>query len=128
MGLAFCGAGQALGLDSPPATQSIRPTEPNEGELEDVGFECQPCGPKTISWGEGEEEEGREIKGQKTIPGPSEEEYEAHMRTHIPYRKWCPFCVKGKRIAEGRRVDKEKVKRDKALVSLEYMKQKRIIE
>ena len=73
MGLAFCGAGQALGLDDPTAEQSIRPPEQKEKELVDVEFECKPCGER-ISWEEGEEEEGREIKGQKTIQGPSKEE------------------------------------------------------
>ncbi len=24
------------------------------------------------------------------------EEWDNHMRTHIPFRRWCPFCVKGK--------------------------------
>ena len=96
-----------MGLDDPEAEQSIRPTDAKGEELEDVGFECQPCGKDSISW-EDAEEEGRDVKGQKTIPGPSKEEYEAHMRTHIPYRKWCPFCVKGKRISEGHRIDKEK--------------------
>ena len=24
------------------------------------------------------------------------EEWDEHMRTHIPFRRWCPFCVKGK--------------------------------
>ena len=107
-----------MGLDDPEAEQSIRPTDAKGEELEDVGFECQPCGKNAISW-EDAEEEGRDVKGQKTIPGPSKEEYEAHMRTHIPYRKWCPFCVKGKRIAEGHRIDKEKTKREKPLISLD---------
>ena len=126
MGLAFCGAGQVLGLDGHTTDEPIRPPKQTGGELEDVEFECKPCGEK-ISWEDGEEEEGREVKGQKIIQGPSKEEYEAHMRTHIPYRKWCPFCVKGKRIAEGHRIDKEKTKREKPLVSLDYMKQKGII-
>ncbi len=42
-------------------------------------------------------EEGRLIKGQQRVVKPSKEEWENHMRTHIPYRKWCPHCVMGKR-------------------------------
>ena len=44
-----------------------------------------------------EEEEARIIKGKRPIRQPNQEEYEAHMRTHMPFRKWCPHCVKGKR-------------------------------
>ena len=62
-----------MGLDDPEAEQSIRPTDAKGEELEDVGFECQPCGKDSISW-EDAEEEGRDVKGQKTIPGPSKEE------------------------------------------------------
>ena len=31
------------------------------------------------------------------VTGPTEEEYEERMPTHIPFRNWCEFCVKGKR-------------------------------
>ena len=126
LGLAFCGAGQVLGLDGHTNEEPIRPPKQTEKELEDVEFECKPCG-EGIGWEDGEEEEGREVKGQKIIQGPSKEEYEAHMRTHIPYRKWCPFCVKSKRVAEGHRIDKKQLKREKPLVSLDYMKQTGII-
>ena len=46
--------------------------------------------------GEEKEEEARNIKGKKLIRQPNQEEYDEHMRTHIPFRKWCPHCVKGK--------------------------------
>ncbi len=44
-------------------------------------------------------EEGRIVKGQQRIVKPGKEEWENHMRTHIPYRKWCLHCVRGKRKA-----------------------------
>ena len=52
----------------------------------------------------GEEEakgpsEARAIKGQQRIVKPSIQEWADHMRTHTPYRKWCPHCVRGKRKA-----------------------------
>ena len=40
--------------------------------------------------------EGREIKRKKNIVEPGKQEYEQHRSTHIPFRKWCPFCCKGK--------------------------------
>ena len=42
------------------------------------------------------EEEGREIPGQKIVYKPSKEEWDNHMRTHLPFRRWCPYCVRGK--------------------------------
>jgi hypothetical protein len=43
--------------------------------------------------GEEKEEEARNIRGKKPIRQPSQEEYDEHMRTHMPFRKWCPHCV-----------------------------------
>ena len=37
-----------------------------------------------------EAQEGRAIKGQKIFYQPSAQEWDDHMRTHIPFRKWCP--------------------------------------
>ena len=34
-----------------------------------------------------DEEEGRMIRGKKPIRQPNQEEYDEHMRTHIPFRK-----------------------------------------
>ena len=42
------------------------------------------------------EEEGRPLKGLKSVYTPSKIEWDGHMRCHIPFRRWCPFCVKGK--------------------------------
>ena len=49
------------------------------------------------------ETEGRRIKGQRLIDKPTKEEWEDHMRTHIPFRNWCPYCVKGKSKTPPRR-------------------------
>ena len=27
---------------------------------------------------------------------PSRKEWDDHMVTHLPYRSWCPFCVKAR--------------------------------
>ena len=44
---------------------------------------------------EKEVEEGVRIRGKALVTGPSREECEEHMRTHMPFRSWCEFCVKG---------------------------------
>ena len=43
------------------------------------------------------------VRGKAKVTGPTEEEYEEHMRTHIPFRSWCEFCVKGTCKADPRR-------------------------
>ena len=46
------------------------------------------------------EEEGVKPKFKSTEPQPSKREMEEHMLTHIPYRSWCPHCVRGKARAK----------------------------
>ena len=38
-----------------------------------------------------ESTEARIMKGQKKVVSPGRQEWDDHMRTHIPYRKWCPI-------------------------------------
>ena len=40
------------------------------------------------------QEEGRLIKRLIDPQLPTEEEVEHHKLTHLPYRNWCPDCVK----------------------------------
>ena len=47
-----------------------------------------------------EEEEGVKPEVKNTGPQPSKREVEEHMLTHIPYRSWCPHCVRGKARAK----------------------------
>ena len=39
---------------------------------------------------------------------PSKEEVELHNKTHLPYRSWCPHCVRGK--ARGRAQRRKKIR------------------
>ena len=39
---------------------------------------------------------------------PSEDEVRRHCLNHMPYRSWCPHCVRGR----GREMDHRKVKKD----------------
>ena len=51
---------------------------------------------------------------------PSPEEVEEHYRTHVPFRSWCPHCVKG----QGQNAPHKKGEWEalgKALVSIDYM-------
>ena len=73
---------------------------------------------------EEEEEEGRIIRGQKAVYKPSQEEWDNHMRTHVPFRRWCPFCVRGKCKSgahqQTRKSDEEK-EREVAVLAFDYM-------
>ena len=70
------------------------------------------------------EEEARTMRGKKLVRQPSREEYDEHMRTHLPFRKWCPHCVKGKRKNDPRRADKEKEEQEVPTMSWDYMEQR----
>ena len=69
-------------------------------------------------------EEGIRIKGKTIVVGPSKEEYDEHMRTHVPYRNWCEFCVKGKATADHHRkgtAEKSKIEeRGIPIVGIDY--------
>ena len=51
-------------------------------------------------------EEGRKGKGLPSPPIVSRKEREEHELTHLPYRSWCPQCVR----ARGRNQPHSKLK------------------
>ena len=76
---------------------------------------------------EGELEEARPIAGQKAIYKPTIEEWDNHMRTHIPFRRWCPFCVKGKCKSNPhwqKSKSEEELERETRVISFDYMEPK----
>ena len=52
---------------------------------------------------EGLSEEGATARGVTVPIRPSQEEVNKHMLTHIPFRSWCPHCVKGKAVDKRHR-------------------------
>ena len=54
-------------------------------------------------------EEGRTSRGVCAPMRVSKEEREEHERTHLPYRAWCPHCVKGRgrRTAHKKKAERE---------------------
>eukprot|EP00973_Karenia_brevis_P074435 10341499-Karenia_brevis.AAC.1 len=67
-----------------------------------------------------EEEEAREVKPMKMPRGPTEDEYYTHILTHLPYRNWCPHCVRGKKKNPPHSKAGDK-KREIPMVSMDYM-------
>ena len=62
--------------------------------------------------------------GQKPIPVPSpgshtREEYVRHCLTHVPYRSWCPHCVKGQRH-NAAHTTKPKGVREVPMLAIDY--------
>ena len=54
-------------------------------------------------------------------PGdPTTKEREDHNATHIPFRSWCPICVKGKGREEAHRNARGKERSCKATISFDY--------
>ena len=55
---------------------------------------------------------------------PSQQEWDDHQRTHIPFRKWCPFCVRGKCTTgahkRGAKSDEE-IEKEVLVISMDYM-------
>ena len=43
-----------------------------------------------------DDEEERPVEGQKMVYRLTEQEWEEHMRAHGVFRKWCPFCARGR--------------------------------
>ena len=69
-------------------------------------------------------EEGGETTTQKAAHKHCKEELDAHQRTHIPFRKWCPHCVGGKckgAIHKKGQKSVEKVEQQVPVTSLAYM-------
>ena len=67
-------------------------------------------------------EEGMKARRRIKWTEPSKKEIEEHMATHIPFREWCPHCVKGKSASRHhkRRSEIESESR-MPTVSIDYM-------
>ena len=53
-----------------------------------------------------EQEEGRKPRVLKDPKKPKPEEVEEHMKTHLPYRSWCPHCVRARGIDSSHRASR----------------------
>ena len=52
---------------------------------------------------------------------PTQREFEEHMVLHLPFRAWCPQCVKGRSKSEPHRVNKESAEEIIPTVAMDYM-------
>ena len=52
---------------------------------------------------------------------PSKEEVELHNKTHLPYRSWCPHCVRGKARRRAHKRKRRDVRGGVPVISVDYM-------
>ena len=103
--------------------QSVRPNiRPHELCHDTLPFEDAVIGKECEA--DEEQEEGRVIKSQKILYQPAHQEWDDHMRTHIPFRKWCPYCVGGKCVSGAHRRNQktdEEIEQEIPVISVDYM-------
>lgn len=103
-----------IGFESSPEHVTDDDIFGNESEFEAIERTEEGGGEKFWEVEESNEVEDEEAPPRKVLrdPGePTKEEWEAHRIDHIPYRSWCPHCVKSsgtglqhRRISEEARV------------------------
>ena len=78
--------------------------------------------------GHGQSEESRMPKLLRSPIRPSAEDVEAHSTTHVPYRNWCPICVRarGKEDPHQRQTGEKRLRRGARLpkISMDYQELK----
>ena len=68
-----------------------------------------------------ESEEAVKAKLASAGRRPTEKEVEEHMNTHLPYRSWCPHCVRGKARGTMHVAVKDKEGNEIPVVGIDYM-------
>ena len=89
------------------AEESACAADEGDNEEEEIKAECEEC-------------EAAPIRIARDPGDPTPVEREEHAVTHLPYRSWCPVCVKakGKEESHKRQGNKEEVL--KPTVSMDY--------
>ena len=72
---------------------------------------------------EEEEEDVQPMRAETTPKTPTAEEYRVHRLTHLPYRSWCPHCVRAKKKnpPHKRKRKDEKEERSMPVIAIDYM-------
>ena len=72
----------------------LEPFDPTSSEVEE--WLAEGGHPVENSEDTHDDEEARQPNTRKVPIQPSQEEVDKHMVTHLPFRDWCPHCVRGK--------------------------------
>ena len=86
--------------------EDVKSSEARESGDMDPEELCRPCGEDVIM----EPAESAPVRIAKNPGDPTEEEFEDHCVTHLPFRRWCPICVKAKGKEDSHRKAEESTK------------------
>lgn len=67
--------------------------------------------------------EAHDVRAKAAPRGPSRSEREAHEASHMPYRSWCPHCVRGRGVASPhveKKADDELREIRRPVISMDY--------
>ena len=93
--------------DDDKAVDVVRVVEVESKDEQDLL--CHPCGDERLP------------KILQTPMKPSKDDVNAHFAMHLPYRSWCPACVKAKLREDGHyRVKQDKKQDGLPIVSMDY--------
>ena len=118
MGAPFSGAGESVSPKRSEATsnqEEINAMTDKEGQSEEGAEEEQ---------SEEEEQDKAEHRTLRKPEEPTQKEFEEHMVLHIPFRAWCPHCVKGRAKAGPHRTDNSEKTIPTVAMDYCYMKSK----
>ncbi len=73
----------------------------------------------TIEAEQGEIEEATRAKPVTNPSNPTQQEINDHKITHLPYRSWCPHCVRGKAREDGH-YTRDKSTNEVPVISIDY--------
>ena len=84
-----------------------------------MDWACMPCETEGVDALGGVGEEGVAMRGLRAPRAPTAQERDEHNLTHLPYRSWCPHCIRGKSKASPHKQSAEDCK-EKAMISIDY--------
>ena len=79
-----------------PSSESVSPKNARDDTQDRVNPVQGGESETPISADDHESDEARTARTSKLPVRPSQIEVDNHMTTHLPYRSWCPHCVRGK--------------------------------
>ena len=90
----------------------------------DSDTSCPPC------FDEGETFDGTKVRVMASPKAPSRQEALEHNCTHIPFRDWCPHCVRGKAKGNPHFAKRDREESEVPIVAMDYafMGDKGIVE
>ena len=67
-----------------------------------------------------EQGEGQKAEGADEPVLPSQNEIDEHNFTHLPFRDWCPFCIRGRGLSSGHFARKTPEESQVPTISIDY--------